>query len=100
MNEVKKVFNDAKKIIDDNRRYIIISEKLLELKEGKTDVYLSTITPYTRQYLNEIFKGKRCPDKKTLIKILEPMISESVKLKEKYEKYGINKFINYFFKEI
>lgn len=100
MDKTKKYFKQAEEIIENNKRYIIDLSKTNELKEGKTDVYLSTIIPYTRQYLNEIFTGKRCSDKKTLSKILKPMIAESVKLKDKYEKDGLEKIIDYFFKEI
>lgn len=100
MNNIEKVFDNARKIINDNKRFIIRPENLYELKEGKTDVYLSTITSYTRQYLCEIFKGKRCIDRKIASKILEPIFLESVKLKEKYEKYGMDTMIEHFFKEI
>lgn len=100
MDNAQKYFQEAKKIIDKNKRYIIKSEKVYDLKEGKTDTYLSTIIPYTRTYLNEVFKARRNIDKTTAIKILEPICKESVKMKDMYEKNGMDYVINYFFKEL
>ena len=84
----------------ESNTYIIRKENLYELKEGKTDVYLSSITGYTRQYLSEIFNGKRNIDNKTIEKILKPIFAESVKLKNKYEKFGMDTMIYHFFKKI
>ena len=100
MDNMKKAIDDAKKIIENNKKYIFREELLSELKEGKTDVYLSTITSYTRQYLSNIFKARIIIYKETAIKILKPIFAESVKLKEKYEKYGMDKMVDYFFREI
>lgn len=100
MDEVNKRIKEAQKIIEQSKRYVINSEKLSELKEGKTETYLSTITKCTRAFLNDTFKGRRTVDKKSIIKILEPMISESVKLKNMFETNGMDCMINYFFKEI
>lgn len=100
MNAAKKYFNEAKKIIKENKRYMIQLEKVNELKEGKTEMYLSTITPYSRVYLNEVFKARRNIDKQNAIKILKPIIAESVKLKTLYEKKGIDYIVDYFFKEV
>ena len=100
MNDMKRAFKDAQKIIDNNKTFVIRQENLYELKEGKSDVYLSTITPYSRPYLCEIFKGKRFVDKKTISKLLIPIFAESVKLKEKYEKYGFDTMLEHFFREV
>lgn len=100
MNNATKYFQEAQKIIDKNKRYIIKSEKVYDLKEGKTDTYLATITPYTRSYLNEVFKGRRNIDKKTAEKILEPICKESVKLMNMNKEKGMDFVIDYFFKEI
>lgn len=100
MDNAEKYFKQAKEIINQNKKYIIRSERLYELKEGKTDVYLSTIIPYSRPHLNDIFTGKRNVDRNAIEKILKPIFAESVKLKEKYEKNGMDEMICYFFKEI
>lgn len=100
MDEMKEHIERAKKIIEECKRYAIRPEKVEELKEGKTEVYLATITPYSRTYLNEVFKSRRNVNKKTLEEILEPMISESVKLNKMYNKHNIDYIIDYFFKEI
>lgn len=80
--------------------YRIKLNKLDELKEGKTNIYLESKIGYTRQYLSEIFTGKRIIDKETAVKILDPICSESVKLKDKLDKKGIDKVLKYFFEEI
>lgn len=98
--EVDKIINEAKGIIKENQMYTIKKFNLYELKEGKTDVYLSGITGYTRQYLSEIFNGKRNIDRKTVEKILVPIFAESVKLKEKYERFGMDTMIQHFFKKM
>lgn len=100
MDKMKEHIEKAKKIIEQCKSYTIRLEKVEELKEGKTEVYLSTITPYSRVYLNEVFKARRNINKEIIIKILEPIIAESVKLKTLYEKNGIDYMVNYFFKEI
>lgn len=80
--------------------YIIRNENLDELKEGKTIKYLATIVGYTRPHLTNIFNGKILIDEKTIRKILIPIFKESLKLNEKYEKYGIETMIKHFFKKI
>lgn len=100
MNNSEKYFEEAKKIIDKNKRYMIKLDKVSELKEGKTDTYLATIVPYTRTYLNEVFKARRNVDKLTVEKILKPICNESVKLKNMYENNNLDYVIDYFFKEI
>lgn len=100
MDNSKKYFEEAKKIIQKHKRYIIKLDKVAELKEGKTKEYLATITPYTRVYISGILNGRTNIEKDTIIAFLKPLIKESVKLKEMYEKKGIDYIINYFFKEI
>lgn len=100
MDEMQKHIEKAKRIIEKTKKYIIRSEKINELKEGKTEMYLATITPFCRGYLNEVFKARRNVDKDNAIKILQPIIAESVKLKTLYDKNGIDYMVNYFFKEI
>lgn len=100
MNNSEKYFKEAKKIIDKNKRYMIKLDKVSELKEGKTDTYLATIVPYTRTYLNEVFKARRNVDKSTIEKILNPICNESVKLTNMYQSNGLDYVIDYFFKEI
>lgn len=80
--------------------YRIKLDKIEELKEGKTGVYLESKIGYTRQYLSEIFSGRRVVDKETIEKILKPICAESVKLKEKLERGGMDKLIEYFFNKI
>jgi hypothetical protein len=100
MDNIQKILNDSAKIVIKNKRYIIRTDKVDELKEGKTNIYLSKITHYSRQYLCEIFTGKRIGDKKMIKNIIIPISKESVKIKEKYEEKGLDYLINYFFKEI
>ena len=80
--------------------YRIRLDKVEELKAGRTIVYLEGITGYTRQYLSEAFTGKRNLPEKSITKILIPICNESVKLKERLDKEGIEKIIDYFFQTI
>lgn len=100
MDNSDKYFKDAQNIINKNKRYMINSQKVNDLKEGKSETYLSTKIPYSRMYLNEVFKGRRNVDRNTAQKILEPMCKESVKLKDMYDAHGIDYVINYFFIEL
>lgn len=100
MDNSEKYFEKAKEIIDRNKRYIIKLDKVSELKEGKTDTYLATKIPYSRTYLNEVFKARRNVDKLIAEKILKPICDESVKIKKMYEENGMNYIIDYFFKEL
>lgn len=98
--DIERIIEEANEIIKENQIYTIKKANLYELKEGKTDVYISGITGYTRQYLSEIFNGKRNIDRKTVEKILVPIFAESVKLKEKYERFGMDTMIQHFFKKM
>jgi len=80
--------------------YRIRSENLDELKEGKTVTYLSQITGFPRTYLNRVFTGTMLIEEERIPKLLIPIFKESLKLNEKYEKYGIDTMIQHFFKII
>ena len=80
--------------------YKIRKENIEELKEGKTITYLANLTGYTRTYINSIFCGKTLIEEDTAKKILIPIIKESYKLNQKYEKYGIKTMIEHFYKKI
>lgn len=80
--------------------YRIKLEKVEELKAGRKNVYFETLTGYSRQYLSDIFTQKRNIDKEAVQKIVVPLCKDSVKLNEKLNKEGIEKIINYFFKEV
>lgn len=80
--------------------YIIRQENLEQLKAGRTVKHLANITGFSYTYLNEVFNGHRCLLKEeSLMKILEPICSENVELKELLEQ-GNKHVILYFFKEI
>ena len=80
--------------------YRIKSEKVEELKEGKTIVYLSKIIGYSRPYLNDVFTGKMLIEKEKVSKILLSISKESYKLNKKIAKNGVDITIDYFFKKI
>lgn len=79
--------------------YTIKEEKLDELKEGKTNIYIAQKTKYSRQYITYIFKKQLKINEATAIKILMPLAKESVKLNKMLKDEGIDYMINYFFKE-
>lgn len=80
--------------------YRIRKEKVDELKEGKTTVYLSGLTGYTRQYLTYIFKGALFITKPTAERLILSIAKESVKINEMVkDANSIEDVINYFFKK-
>jgi len=80
--------------------YRIRLENLEELKEGKTITYLSKLTGYPRTYLNRVLKGNFLVEEETAKKILKPICSESKKLNEKMNLYGIDTMVQHFFRII
>jgi hypothetical protein len=100
MDNSEKYFKEAQKIIDANKKYMIKADKVEELKEGKTTVYISKIVPFSRSYLNEFFSRARATNIKSVCKIINPLIAESVKLSNMYNEKGMNYMINYFFEQI
>ncbi len=80
--------------------YRIRSENLEELREGKTVTYLAQITGIPRTFLNSVLKGTILIEEDKVKKILIPIFKESLKLNEKYEKYGIDTMIQHFFRKI
>jgi len=83
----------------DTERFMIRPEKVDELKAGRTNIYLEDLIGFSRQYISEIFMGKRIIDRKAVKKILIPTCSEHVKLNAMLQK-DLDKTINYFFKKI
>ena len=79
--------------------YTIREEKVSELKEGKTNVYIAKITNYSRQYLTYIFKGQIKINYEAVTDIIMPLANESMKLNMMIGNHGIDYVINYFFKE-
>lgn len=80
--------------------YKIKTEKVQELKEGKSNVYISKITGYSRQYLSRLFNAKEKFTEKTVLNIFKSLAVESNKLNTMLMKNGTEKTIKYFFEEI
>lgn len=101
MDNADIYFKEATKIINNNKKYLFRIDKKEELKEGKKDSYLSdNLIHCSRAWLNEVFNNRRSINVKTILKILEPIIGESIKLSNIKNEKGIDYLINYFFEEI
>lgn len=85
------------KIKEDNKMYRIKLDKVDELKNGRSYMYLAKITGYTREYISNIFTGKRILEKRGLEKFLIPVCEEIVRLKIKLDNEGYEEVVKYFF---
>lgn len=80
--------------------YRIRKDRVNELKEGKTNVYLEKLTGYTKVYLSNVFRGATFIPKDTAEKIIRELATESIQLHERIEKSkNIEEVIEYFFKK-
>lgn len=80
--------------------YKIRKDRLEELKEGKSTVYLAKLIGYTRQYLTYIFRGTLFIGRDTAEKLITRLAKESLKInKMVQEADDINEVIEYFFEK-
>lgn len=86
--------------MEDTKRYAIKLNKAEELKAGRTNNYIAKLACFSRQYTSEIFVRKRLINKKTAEKIIKSVCNDVVSLKEKLNKEGIDKLIDYFFEKV
>ena len=77
--------------------YRIKLDKVEELRNGRTNIYLAEITGFTREYISNIMTGKRNMTEKGLKRFLIPVCQEIVKLNEKLNNEGYEKIVEYFF---
>lgn len=80
--------------------YKIKKEKIKELKEGKSNVHISKITGYSRQYLSRLFNSKEHFTEKTVLNVLSSLAIESNRINTMLIKNGMEETIKYFFEEI
>lgn len=80
--------------------YKIKTEKVQELKEGKSNVHISEITGYSRQYLSRLFNNKEYFTEKTILNILSSLAIESNRINTMLIKDGMKKTIEYFFEKV
>lgn len=82
--------------------YRIKSEKKDELVGGRTVEYLAKLCEVSRVHLSYVLTGyeKRRASRKLVEKIITNIATESVQIKERLEKTGMDETINYFFKEV
>ena len=77
--------------------YRIKLDKVKELRNGRTNIYISQITGYAREYVSNILTGKRNLEDNGVKKFLIPVCEDVTKLKERLDKEGLDKTIKYFF---
>ena len=77
--------------------YRIKLDKVEELKSGRTNIYLSELTGFTREYVSNIMTGKRNMETRGLKRFLIPVCQEITKLNEKLNNEGYEKVVEYFF---
>lgn len=81
-------------------RYVIRQEKVDELKRGRNNFFIESLTTFSRQYISEIFLGKRILDDRALERFLVPICEEVTLLKKQLETDGLEKTKEYFFKKV
>lgn len=90
----------AKEIKNTKNLLIIKEGKKSELQEGRTITYLSQQIQIARQYLSSILTGRLPLYETTAKKIIIGCSKQSIKLKEKIEKEGIDNTVKYFFEKV
>lgn len=77
-------------------------EKKEELMGGRTVSYMAKVCECSRVHLSYVLTGypKRRGTREFVENIIIKMATESVQVKEKLEKLGMDKTIEYFFEEV
>lgn len=80
--------------------YKIRESKREELKEGRTIQYISLISKYSRQYMNDILNGKRNITYDCAKTIVKAISKNSFKIANQIKENNIKFVIDYFFEEV
>jgi hypothetical protein len=80
-------------------KFRLRKNKVADLKEGKTDVYLAPKIGRSRQYLSSVFNCTLSINKSLAIHILETMAKESIKLNKEIGNMGIEKVLFLYFEK-